>query len=114
MLAKPHRLKRERDIERLFKKGNKSYADLCMIRFLPNNEELSRFVVAVGKKVSKKAVRRNRIRRQLSELIRLSLDSIEPGYDVAVLVSPKAAEAEFAELESSLFSAFKKANLLID
>jgi len=45
-----------------------------------------KFLFVVSKKISKKAVERNRVRRVLSEVIRLNLGRIRPGVRLSFLV----------------------------
>lgn len=49
----------------------------------------SRFTVVVSKKIMKSAVRRNRVRRRIYEIIRQELPLLKAQYDVAcIVVSP--------------------------
>ena len=66
----------------------------------------------VGLKVSKKAVVRNKIKRWLEEIIRLSLDQIKTGSDIVVMVSPEIAEKNYQETEEVLIKLFKKAKII--
>ncbi|MBQ3000453.1 MAG: ribonuclease P protein component [Oscillospiraceae bacterium] len=69
----------------------------------------------VGITVSKKlggAVVRNRVRRRLREIYRLSEDLFIPGYDIVVVARSYAVEASFEELRTAYLSAAKKAGIL--
>jgi ribonuclease P protein component len=72
----------------------------------------SRFGIVVGIKVHKRAVKRNLVRRRISEILRLHLPKIKKGYDVMVLVQPKSVGIDYAELETQVLSCLKKLNLL--
>jgi ribonuclease P protein component len=57
------------------------------IKFVTNKYRTkSRIAVVVGKKISKSAVRRNRIRRRVYEYVRLELPNFDGVYDIAVIV----------------------------
>jgi len=89
MLAKKYRLSKTRDIEAVAKKGQKLFTPILMLKFLPNKLDYSRVAVIVSKKVSNKAVVRNRIRRVLNEIVRINFNQIKPGFDILILISPK-------------------------
>ena len=81
-----------------------------MLRVLPNGGETTRWGFAVGKRLSKKAVVRNRLRRQLREAARQA--PVVPGYDVVVTARPRALESDFATLRESLRRSAERAGLL--
>jgi len=117
MFKKINRLTKKKDIEALMKQGKAVYFLLFIIKYRPNNLNLSRFAVIVSSRVSKKAVKRNLAKRRIREVIRLNLPKIEKGFDIAIIVSPKIIDqtgrvAKYKELEKTLLSAFKKAQLI--
>jgi len=60
-----------------------------MLRYVANKTRVhSRLTVIIGKKVYKSAVKRNRIRRRIYEVVRHSDDwaKLQQGYDMAVTV----------------------------
>lgn len=68
--------------------------------------------VRVGFIVSKavgNAVSRNRVKRRLREIMRVRLDSLDPGALLVVRALPHAAEADFAVLESEVTMLIGKA-----
>jgi len=73
----------------------------------------SRFGLVVSTRISKKAVVRNRLRRQLSEIFRLKLKKILPGFDVMLLVKPGLAVLDFSQISAELINLLKKARLLL-
>lgn len=72
----------------------------------------SRFGVVVGLKVSKKAVKRNLIKRRLREIVRKHLPNLISGRDVMIMVNAKALGAEYADLEAQALSCFAKLKLM--
>lgn len=113
MLKQENRLKRDRDFNRVFKQGQSVFDSVCGLRFEKNGLKNSRFAIVVGTKVSKSAVKRNKIRRQFREALRLKLDEVKTGFDVIVLVSKPAQELNYQEKEARLFKVLKKAGLLV-
>ena len=112
MFSAKHRLRHEKDIKALFANGKSVFDAATGLKWRKNNLKESRFAISVGVKVSKSAVRRNRIRRQLRSMIEARLPGLAPGHDVIVIVRPAAANLKRAELERHLVSALKKTPIL--
>ncbi|MFZ1522827.1 MAG: ribonuclease P protein component [Candidatus Saccharimonadales bacterium] len=71
MIQAKNRFKGNRQIMTIIKKGQSVYAQNSKLKYLINaNQENLKFTVVVSRKVSKKAVVRNRIRRRVYETIR--------------------------------------------
>jgi len=112
MLPKENRLRHDKDIKALFGKAKSVFDDVCGMKFRENRLDVSRFAVVVGTKVSKRAVDRNRIRRQIRAMIHERLDRIRPGFDVAILVRPGSLKKTRQEIEKHLDSVLHRAKLL--
>lgn len=108
MLPVKHRLKRDKDFQVLFKSGQGAHGLVCGGKWKRNGLGVSRFAVVVGTKVSKKAVVRNRLRRQIREVIRLRLDQFKPGYDLVLIVKSAAMDKSHEQLERAVLSLLKK------
>lgn len=63
----------------------------------------------VSKRVGN-AVRRNRVKRRLRELVGSTIDRHPSGFDVVVRALPASAEADFDELSRDWESAWRKAS----
>ncbi|MHB8589073.1 MAG: ribonuclease P protein component [Candidatus Dormibacteraceae bacterium] len=98
------RLRRHGDFQAAIS-GKRFYSGRALVAFaVPSQRDQSRVGVAVSRTL-KRAVDRNRARRRLRELARLSLlgaDSPLTGlgirYDVVLIARPAALEVAFAEL----------------
>lgn len=66
-----------------------------------NGRNVSRFGWSI-KKTLGGAVKRNRIRRRLREIVRLHRQEIAPGWDVVIHPRSSVATAEFAPLAAEL------------
>ena len=113
MFKQEHRLKREKDVELVFKKGKGVFDSACGVKFKENGQEVSRFAVVVGTKVHKSAVKRNKIRRQYREIMKRYLSDLKTGVDVVLLTSKGALELDFLEKEARLVKVLRKAGLLV-
>lgn len=112
MLSVKHRLTKEKDFKKIHASGRSFFSSWLRLRYLANNQELSRLAVVVSTKVSKKAVKRNRVKRQLREIIRLNLAKVKPGYDITISVNNKALDKDYKDLEKETLKLFAKARLL--
>jgi ribonuclease P protein component len=111
MLAKTHRLKRKKDLEKVFKEGKVFKEDFLILKVLKNNLGKARFSFIVSQKISKKAILRNKIKRRLSELVRLKLKKIREDIDVIIIALSGLEKKDFWETEEILNRAFLKAKI---
>lgn len=111
MLPKIHRLNRQKDFDAIFQRGALAQDIFLAIRFLPNQQKISRFGFIISAKVAKRAVERNRLRRQLGEVIRAHLKKISPKLDFILIVKTKLIGASYEEIEGILISLLKKKKL---
>lgn len=111
MLPKKYKLKKDKDFRRIFEKGRSYYRDFLGLKRLRNDLGLSRFAFLVGLKISKKAVIRNKIRRQLEETVRLNLAQIKTGYDMIFMVKPEIIDKKYEQIKETLIKLLKKACL---
>lgn len=112
MLSAQYRLRKSMEIARVLKSKLGAFDSACGVKMAKNGLEVSRFAVVVGTKVSKKAVDRNRIRRQYRDILQKSIKEIKPGFDVLLLTAKPAIGLDYAEKEKKLRSTLYRAKLL--
>jgi len=112
MLPKENRLTKNTDFQAVYKKGKFFGTKLIHFKYMKNGLPNTRVGFVVGTKVSKSAVKRNKIKRQIREVFRLKLDNIVKGYDIAVIVKPGATEMEYEEIEKNIIWALGKICLI--
>ena len=78
---------------------------------LPLEGSRTRLGVTVSKRVDKRAVVRNRLRRQARECFRILRDGLPAG-DYVLLAKPEAGKAEAAAVRADLLSLFDRARTL--
>ncbi len=66
------------------------------------------FGISISRKVSKRAVVRNRIKRRLQAIIYRHLPTIDPCWQVAIVVRPSAVECSFDDFLRELDYLLKK------
>jgi ribonuclease P protein component len=78
-----------------------------------NEKDVNRIGFTVSKKVSKKAVVRNKIKRRLRCLAKdLLKDDIKKGYDFVFIARATSVDSLYSDAENQLKFAIKKLNLL--
>ena len=87
MLAKKHRFYGQGAIRYINRKGTPVRASMFTIKHVPNKQPSGyRVAVVVSKKVTKSAPKRNRIRRRIFEIVRISGVKYVTGHDVVIIV----------------------------
>jgi len=112
MLSRKYKLKKDNDFKKVFKQGRNYQQEFIKIKVLKNDLAYSRLGFPIGLKISKKSVERNKIKRQLEEIVRLELKQIKPGFDIVVLVEQEITEKNYQAIKKTLISLFRKANLI--
>lgn len=102
MLPKRSRLKKEKEIARVFKKGQASYNKIIGIKAIKTDNLKSRLAVIVGLKVSKKAVIRNKIKRRIREILRPIIINLPTSYDLIAIALKGIEKAEFKEIKEAI------------
>ncbi len=110
MLKKPNRLAKTSHVKKVFARGRGFFNSLLTVKHL-RQADTSRFTVVVSTKVSKSAVKRNRIKRVLREYVRTRISSITPG-DYAIIVKPAAGKAVTQDLVKSITEIFVNSRLI--
>jgi ribonuclease P protein component len=80
-----------------------------VLKAKPNQLEFSRYGVSVSKRVGK-AVIRNRVKRILREILRLT--SLCPGWDIILIVRIPAAGSDYKQLEKSVVNLLLRARII--
>ena len=113
MFAKKNRLAKTSDVQKVFARGRSFFNPLFTVKFLPQPGVVSRFTVVVSTKVSKAAVRRNRIKRVLRQFLRIHLAEVRSG-DYVVIVKPPAVQKQADDWRKGLEDLLKKSKLWLN
>ncbi len=112
MLGPQNRLRKPRDITRVYKRGVYGGAEgLLSLKAVTSGDAQSRAVIVVSKKVDKRAVLRNKIRRRLSAALAEIWATVPGGYDIVVSVHSDISGLPAARLRELLQLALKRAHL---
>ena len=100
-LPRACRLVRRAEYDAVYREGRRRSGPEFTVFLRPNSLDLSRFGWSI-KKALGNAVRRNRIRRRLREIVRLHRQEIAPGWDIVIHPRSSAATADFAPTAQGL------------
>lgn len=112
MLPAKNRLNKKKDFQKVFKEGKGIKENSLTFKWASNNSKVSRFGFIISRKVSKKAVLRNKIKRKLREKVRAELSRLKKGIDGVIIVHPGAAKEKSQETTESLNKIFFRAKLI--
>jgi ribonuclease P protein component len=124
MLQQQNRLTKMKDFEILMKEGyfaNANFLSAKIWKIVPEKYPRRKYTVddlkigfTVGLKISKKAVIRNRVKRQLREVVRLMLKDnlIKKGYHVLIVAKVGVVGKEYGEIKEDVEVLLKRGRLL--
>lgn len=104
MLKQSKRLHGRKHVGKLIKDGEEIQGRYLIVRKIPNNLEFNRYGVNISKKLEKKAVIRNKLRRRIYEIIRLMEKEGHKGSssDIMLFAKKSLLKLNFIELEVEL------------
>jgi len=125
-LRKANRLKQRQHFRAVFRKGIRRQSANLTLRALKQSAESeggklepatrqevpSRIGISVSLKVSKRAVTRNRIKRQIRAAFRHLLPQLKYGWWLVVVVKPKAEQCEYQQFLQELEQLLAEAEVL--
>jgi ribonuclease P protein component len=128
MLNKDNRLTKVRDFNLILKHGrwaNGSFLDLKYVElakntnYFPKKEDVDKFkkqlrlAITVGLKVSKSAVKRNKVKRQIREALRLLIkdSQLKSGVYLLFVARKNILEKNYAEISEEIKLLLKRSNI---
>jgi len=111
MLEKKNRIRLNKEFDHVFKTGQSFYVKGLGVKSAEILSKDSRFGFLVGLKVDKRAVVRNRIKRQLRAVVRAEKPLLKDFKEIIIISLPVIKEMSFLDIEKNLKIAFKKLSL---
>ena len=103
-------VKQNYEFRRMYAKGRSGVSPCLVVYFRKNRYGHNRLGVTVSTRLGH-AVVRNRIRRRLREIFRLSQGQMKQGYDVILVARGRAVHADYWELKRAYEKLCKKLGL---
>jgi len=104
------KLKKSWQFRKVYKEGDKYYGNLFILYVLPNRTQETRIGLTVTKKVGI-SVQRNRIKRVIREVMRLS-KGIAPGNDLVIIARKAAVDLKYSQAQRSITHLLYRARIL--
>ena len=116
MLTHNYRFHGHGSLRYLFRKGQTARTRHLMVRYVTNTQRLhSRCAVVISKKVFKSAVKRNRARRRIFEIVRHALPELRATYDFTITIySGEVVTMSHDDLRREVHQLLAAARLLKD
>lgn len=105
-------LKNKQDFNNVYKNGKVFGNRNFTLHYIKNGMDTNRLGVVVSKKVSKRAVHRNKIRRQVKNYMRQYNGELKNGYDMIISAKSSCLDEDYKVLTKSLNHLFYKQDLL--
>lgn len=107
MLKKENRLTKRTDFLLVKEMGTIQQSPFFGLSYFINEKSDNNKVgFIISKKISKKAVVRNKIRRQISEIIYKEINNLPKGFNGIFLVRQNILDADFEEIKSNILKIF--------
>ena len=103
-------VKENYEFRRMYAKGKSGVSSCLVVYYRKNRLGHNRLGVTVSTKLGH-AVVRNRVRRRIREIFRLSQGKMKQGYDCIVVARTRAAHADYWELKRAFEKTCKKLDL---
>jgi ribonuclease P protein component len=108
MFNRQARLRKERDIMRVYQKGRGAVNEWLGIKALSSPVGETRIAVVVSKKVDKRAVVRNKNRRRVAGILQGQVQTYLPSCDIVVTVRQDLSGLSHAELTDLVTGLLKR------
>jgi ribonuclease P protein component len=112
MLPKGQRLTKQKDFDNVYRGGRPSFGGILSLRCAQNNLPDTRTAVIISNKISKKAVERNRIKRQIRYAVQKHSAKISSGYDCIFIGKPEIVGKDYKDIEKVAINLLRKQGLI--
>lgn len=107
------RIKKKKEFEVVYNNGARCFSKNFLLIIARNTTGRSRLGITVTKKVDKRAVYRNLIKRRVREVFRLNRHLLNDTYDIVVVARQNAAEISYSEVQRQLLGALRYNSYLL-
>ncbi len=113
MFSQKNKIKKKKEFEIVFKKGESFSRKAFLLKIKKNNLNFSRFAFVCPIKVEKKATKRNKSKRIFREIIISLFPFIKGGFDIIFITQKNAQKMNYGEIKREVEKLFKKIKIII-
>ena len=110
MLPKNNRLTKKKDFELVFNLGKSVKDGFLLYKVVKGSAQQSRFGFIVSKKISNKAVVRNKVRRRMQKAVGDAFRELAQPVDVVLIALSGIQEKEFSQVQEKVVKFLNKIN----
>lgn len=117
MLKKINRINQKKDFDRFFglnfkkARGLNLSAPNLIMKLLRSEAKAPRFGFIIPNKIDKRSTVRNKIKRQMREIVRFNLPKIKVSVDGLILAKPGIKKLAYRQIEKEIVELFLKARI---
>lgn len=111
MLKEVNRLTKRKEFGYIYKHGKYSFNSYLTLLYVPTKLENPRIGFSVSKKTGK-AWKRNKIKRQLREIVKDLIEKINPHYNYIFVTKPEITTLSFNQIKDALIEVLTKAQMM--
>jgi len=100
-MKKKYSLKSKKDFNTLFKTGKKINSENLIFYFLEKNSEHIKIGIAISKKISKIALERNKLKRQIKSIITI-IKPYDKEINLLIVIKRKEKKPSFSALQKEI------------
>lgn len=106
MLPRSLRLPLRQNFLSIKKEGRRIQSSFLTLLYVPFQGENSRFAFIISKKVSNKATVRNKMKRQLSQIVEETIPSFKNIYNIVFIAKPNIVNVDNNKLKEEIKNIF--------
>lgn len=113
MLKSQNRIRKDKEFKKVFRFSKPQVSNNLLVRSAKNGFNFSRFGFVISNKIDKRATRRNALKRRLRSLASLTLNQVNPGYDIIIMVRQSYSYPfDFEAIKKDFIDALKKSGVV--
>lgn len=112
MLKQENRLTKRKEFGYIYKNGKYSYNNYLTLMYVPTKLKSPRIGFSISKKTGK-AWLRNKVKRQLRDVVRTLINQINPGFNYVFVTKPEITTLNYNQIKDAVTDVLTKAKLTI-
>lgn len=112
MITKTNRLRKRTEFAYSIRHGKRVFDELINLVVFTRRDKLLRIGFVISKKVDKRAVVRNLIRRRMQAIVREILPKISLGHNLVFIATPDVVSKDFYAIKDSVKKVLQRAGIL--